>query len=61
MPLSETHPGPREELAEQLMNSATVGMLSGHFLGDPEEIKKAQEAVANQSKARYNAEEKVAA
>lgn len=31
------------------------GMLSGYFLGDPEEIKKAQEAVANQSKARYDA------
>ena len=31
-------------------------LLSGYFLGDPEEIKKAQEAVANQSKVRYGVE-----
>jgi 2,3-bisphosphoglycerate-dependent phosphoglycerate mutase len=31
------------------------GLLNGYFLGDPEEIKKAQEKVANQSKVRYNA------
>lgn len=27
--------------------------LRGYFLADPEEVKKAQEAVANQSKVRY--------
>lgn len=39
-----------------------VAPLSGHFLVDPEELKKKQEEVANQSKLRYGvAEEAVAA
>ena len=34
------------------------GVLKGYFLGDPDEIKKAQEKVANQSKLRYDADGK---
>lgn len=33
-----------------IKNARSSGMLNGYFLGDPEEIKKAQEKVANQSK-----------
>ena len=36
------------------------GILRGYFLGDPEEIKAAQQKVAEQSKARYNADAAVA-
>jgi len=39
-----------------IKNDRCVGLLGGYFLGDPEEIKKAQEKVANQSKLRYDAE-----
>lgn len=35
---------------------AKCDLVRGYFLGDPEEIKKAQEKVANQSKVRYSEE-----
>lgn len=38
-----------------IKSERAVGLLSGYFLGDPDEIKKAQEKVANQSKLRYDA------
>jgi 2,3-bisphosphoglycerate-dependent phosphoglycerate mutase len=40
---------------QPIPNSRCSGVLGGYFLGDPEEIKKAQEKVANQSKLRYDA------
>jgi len=36
-------------------SSRSAGLLQGYFLGDPAEIKAAQELVANQSKLRYDA------
>lgn len=40
-----------------IFDARATGLLSGYFLGDPEETKKAQELVANQSKVRYGVDE----
>ena len=40
-----------------IAHADAVAPLSGRFLADPEALKRAQEEVANQSKARYDAKE----
>lgn len=42
---------------QPIKDARASGLLRGYFLGDPDEIKKAQEKVANQSKVRYGVDE----
>jgi len=46
---------------QPIPDSRAAGLLQGYFLGDPDEIKKAQEEVANQSKSRYGVDDKTRA